>query len=86
VESRHHAKAVARDLYSRIELPSCITADYSVYSSLKKMRTFYTSKPGEVRPFTMLQGEVRATLITHIPLSAKKVEFELPREAEVKPV
>jgi P4 family phage/plasmid primase-like protien len=78
VVSRLHAKEFARDLYSHIELPSCITADYSVYSSCKKMRTFYTSKPGEVRPFTMLQGEVMDTLITYIPKNAEKIEFELP--------
>lgn len=78
VASRHHAKAFAQDLYSQIALPSCITPDYSVYSSNKKMRTFYTSKPGEVRPFTMLQGDVKDTLITYIPKDAEKLDFDLP--------
>ena len=88
LESREHAKAFARDLYSRIELPSCMTADYSVYSSYKKMRTFYTSKPNENRPFYMLQGDIQDTLITHIPSYATKFEFELEKEevADVKPV
>jgi P4 family phage/plasmid primase-like protien len=78
VASRLHAKEFARDFYSRVELPSCITTDYSVYSSYKKMRTFYTSKPGEVRPFTLLQGEVQDTLITYIPENAEKLDFDLP--------
>lgn len=82
VESRHHAKEFAKQLYAKLELPVQIIPDYSVYSSYKKMRTFYTSKPKENRPFQMVQGKVIDTLITYIPDSLKQFKVELP---EVKP-
>lgn len=78
VKSRAHAKEFARIIYSKIDLPSQIKADYSVYSSYKKMRTFYTSKPGEIRPFEMVQGEVEDTIISYIPPSAELIDLPLP--------
>lgn len=79
LKSRLHAKEFAKKLYENITLPQQITADYSVYSSYKKMRTFYTSKPGEIRPFKLVQGEVEDTIISYIPNTAALVDIQLPK-------
>jgi hypothetical protein len=82
-----YAKEFAKDLYSRITLPPEVKPDYSVYSKHRKMRTFYTSKPNENRPFYMLQGDDIDTIITYTPKNIPLLEFELERkEEEVKPI
>ena len=43
------------------------------------MRTFYTSKPGETRPFKLVQGEVEDTIISYIPDTAALVDIPLPK-------
>lgn len=86
VKSLDHAKAFAQDLYSRLSFPAGAVADLSVYSKNRKMRTFWTSKPNENRPFYMLQGEEEDHIITYIPASARLLDFDLQREESgVKP-
>jgi hypothetical protein len=87
VKSIAHAKAFAADLYSRIEFPAGVSGDMSVYSKLRKMRTFWTSKPNENRPFYMLQGEEEDHVISYIPKTAKLLDFQLEeQQADPKPV
>jgi len=87
VKSRAHAKEFAKDLYSRLELPEGVTGDLSVYSKNRKMRTFWTSKPNENRPFYMLQGEEEDHIISFIPTNARLLDFEIQENQEpVKPV
>jgi hypothetical protein len=57
----------------------------SVYSKLRKMRTFWTSKPNENRPFYMLQGEEEDHVISYIPKRARLIDFDL-EEPDPKPV
>jgi len=77
VKSIAHAKAFAADLYSRIEFPAGAVGDMSVYSKLRKMRTFWTSKPNENRPFYMLQGEEEDHVISYVPKHARLLDFYL---------
>lgn len=78
--SREHAKQFAEDLYSRIDIPAPFKTDYSVYSVNKKMRTLWTSKPGENRIFELLDDATpEETLITYIPPDAEPFEFELKK-------
>jgi hypothetical protein len=87
VKSVEHAKAFAADLYGRLTFPPGVSGDMSVYSKLRKMRTFWTSKPNENRPFYMLQGEEEDHIISHIPKWAKLIDFDLePKHEEYKPV
>lgn len=87
VKSIAHAKAFAEDLYSRVEMPAGVVGDMSVYSKLRKMRTFWTSKPNENRPFYMLQGEEEDHVISYIPKSARLLDFKLEEShSDPKPV
>lgn len=86
VKSIAHAKAFAEDLYSRVDFPEGVSGDMSVYSNLRKMRTFWTSKPNEDRPFYMLQGEEEDHIISFVPSWAKLIDFELEeKQTEYKP-
>lgn len=81
LDSREHAKQFAEDLYSRIVFPKEFKTDYSVYSKNKKLRTLWTSKPGEDRPFVLLDdGLPEETLVTHIPEDAEHFAFELKQK------
>lgn len=87
VKSVAHAKAFAADLYSRIEFPAGVKGDMSVYSKLRKMRTFWTSKPNQVRPFYMLQGEEEDHVISYVPTHATLIDFQLEEpQSDPKPV
>jgi hypothetical protein len=87
VKSIAHAKAFAADLYSRVVLPAGVEGDMSVYSKLRKMRTFWTSKPNENRPFYMLQGEEEDHVISYIPKHAKLLDFQIEEpQSDPKPV
>lgn len=87
VKSLDHAKAFAQDLYSRLSFPTGAVPDLSVYSKNRKMRTFWTSKPNENRPFVMLQGEEEDHIITYIPSTARLLDFELEKkETDTKPL
>jgi len=87
VKSVAHAKAFAADLYSRLQFPEGISGDMSVYSKLRKMRTFWTSKPNENRPFTMLQGEEADHVISYVPKWARLIDFDLEEPSvDPKPV
>jgi hypothetical protein len=87
VKSLAHAKAFANDVYSRIQFPEGAVADLSVYSKSRKMRTFWTSKPNENRPFFMLQGEEEDHIISYIPKWATLIDFDLETEEQsIKPV
>ena len=82
VESIAHAKAFASELYSRISLPEGVVGDMSVYSNARKMRTLWTSKPNENRPFYMLQGEEEDHIISYVPKWATLIDFDLQERAE----
>ena len=82
VKSVAHAKAFAEDLYNRLEFPAGVKGDMSVYSKLRKMRTFWTSKPNENRPFYMLQGEEEDHIISYVPSWATPIDFELEEKKE----
>jgi hypothetical protein len=87
VKSIAHAKAFATDLYSRIQMPTGAVGDLSVYSKLRKMRTLWTSKPNENRPFHMLQGEEEDHVISYVPQWATLIDFELEEQNnDPKPV
>jgi len=86
VKSLRHAKEFARDLYNRLEFPDGVKGDLSVYSKNRKMRTFWTSKPNENRPFYMLQGNEEDHIITFIPKYAKLIDFEIEEESTAKPI
>lgn len=87
VKSVAHAKAFAADLYSRIQFPEGVSGDMSVYSKLRKMRTMWTSKPNENRPFFMLQGDEADHIISYIPSWARLIDFDLVEpSADPKPV
>ena len=87
VKTITHAKAFAADLYSRVELPAGAVGDMSVYSKLRKMRTLWTSKPNENRPFYMLQGEEEDHVISFIPKTATLLDFQLEEpQSDPKPV
>lgn len=86
VKSMAHAKAFAEDLYRRVQFPAGVSGDMSVYSKLRKMRTFWTSKPNEDRPFFMLQGEEEDHVISYIPGWARLNDFDLVEPTpETKP-
>jgi hypothetical protein len=88
VRSKRHAKAFAKDLYSRLSLPSQIKADLSVYSKNQKMRTLNTSKPNENRPFVMItDSQPIDTLISYTdPTTLLDFEIEEdPVNVEYKP-
>lgn len=87
VKTIAHAKAFAADLYSRVNFPAGVSGDMSVYSKLRKMRTFWTSKPNESRPFYMLQGEEEDHIISYVPKWATLIDFELEEQNnDPKPV
>lgn len=87
VKSIAHAKIFAADVYSRVTFPEGVSGDMSVYSNLRKMRTFWTSKPNEDRPFFMLQGQEEDHIISFVPSWATVIDFEIENEkqAEYKP-
>jgi hypothetical protein len=87
VKTVAHAKAFAADLYSRITLPAGAVGDMSVYSKSRKMRTLWTSKPNEDRPFTMLQGEEADHIISYVPKWATLLDFDLEEpSSDPKPI
>ena len=93
VKSRDHARYFAQTMYEDLQLPEGASADLSVYSKNRKMRTLWTSKAGEKRPFRMVQGEEIDHLISYIPETAHFYDFPLPErtspgkkgEGEAKP-
>lgn len=80
--SRKEARIFAEKLYSQLELPEGVKGDVSVYSSGRKMRCVGTSKPNENRPLFLLfeTDSIEDTLISYIPVGAKKIDIEIPVE------
>lgn len=81
VNSVKDAKRVAVEFYKNIVLPEGVSGDMAVYSSLRKLRTLWTSKPNENRPFFMIKGTEEDHLVSYIP--EKATEFILPKIDEI---
>lgn len=65
--------------------------DSSVYDKGRKMRMLYSSKPNEVRPYTLVSGTALDTLITYIPNTHETLPepiqtVELKATPKVQPV
>ena len=52
------------ELWDYIEKPDAAVFDTSVYDSNKKMRCYETSKPNEIRPLILQEGDISGTIIT----------------------
>ena len=59
-----------------------VSLDLSIYDKNRKMRMLFSSKDGEDRPLTLVEGQPEDTLITYIPTDV--VHQELPEPAETK--
>jgi hypothetical protein len=81
VKSVAHAKYFASEMYELLDLPEGINGDLKVYNPWQKFRECDTpTAKGQVRPFKLVQGEWKDTLINYIPDTAELIDFAVPIE------
>ena len=61
-----------------------VTVDLNVYSRNQKFRCVNSTKKGENRPFTLIQGKLEDTLIGFVPEGCKGLELPDPKEEKTK--
>ena len=59
-----------------------VSLDLSIYDKNRKMRMLFSSKDGEDRPLTLVEGKPEDTLITYIPSDVIHQELPEPGHAE----